>query len=327
VRKLAPCTQCKKRKEGCDLGEMGFPCTRCREKNCKCEGSDSSRALQTQPEKKARTATELRERRPAEQSGQGASIPVRPPSPAWLFDHGYISGPAPEFQGVASRLSRREEGPPRPRSASPHPAALVSDKCDNCHRYGRFCEDIRPCYDCMDRNLVCNGSYMDNPYRSPRPDEGSDGSGNCWGTFGQGFGGYGNGNHSGGDMNDYTDPSLPEPWDWPGSSHQQYQDEPQSSLDFATHQAQPVEQNRGNSHSTVTKRHCGCSPEKSLTPLTEHRKLVNHHTDFDSRPMFAFRTIRVLQNAARASTVYDELAGNSMTLSLRPRALKFHKTQ
>jgi hypothetical protein len=117
--KATRCTQCKKQKKRCDLGETSFPCTRCREKNHKCEGCDTPRAPQKQPEKKARMANEPRERRPAQRLGQGASTPASPPAPEWLFDHGYISGPAPEFQGVASRLSRREDGPPRPRSASP----------------------------------------------------------------------------------------------------------------------------------------------------------------------------------------------------------------
>jgi hypothetical protein len=161
---------------------------------------------------------------------------------------------------------------------------------------------------------------MDNPYRSPRTDEDSDGTGGGWGSFGRSFGGYGHGSPNGGDMNDPNDPSLPEPWNWPGSSHQQYQDELQNALNFARHQAQPAQQNQGNSFVTTTERYCGCSLHGTLAPYTEHRRLVNYRTGFGSRPtMLAFRAERVLQNAARASNAYNEPAGNSMTLTIRPR--------
>ncbi|PMD16552.1 hypothetical protein NA56DRAFT_708778 [Hyaloscypha hepaticicola] len=316
--KLTRCVRCKNRRKGCDLGVTGNPCTRCRAGKYVCEGCDTPRGGQTPPKKK-KTTTEPRGRRPAETQSTEVSTSRSFDDLAWPIAQGCSTGPAPVFQDTASRLFRREEAPLRPRSASPQRGALFSDKCDNCQQYGKICEDFRPCSECMDRNLVCNGSYMDNPYQSPSNDEGSEGSENAWGRFGQVFGAYRDCDING-EMNDSNDLSLPEPWDWPGSSSQQYQVELEKALDFAGDQAQPVEQNPNDSQSTAIEAYFDYSLYSSLAPHAEQRRLVNRCNGFDSRPtMAAFRPRRVLENVARVSNGYKEPAGNSMTLTVRPR--------
>ena len=195
--KSTRCTQCKKHRKGCNL-------RRCRARNYVCEGCEPPRVGQKPRKKKKTTASPPRERRPAEPQSAEPSSPGSSADLAWLIAQGFTPGPGREFQDVASRLLRRGEAPPRPRSASPQRGALFSDRCDNCQLYSRFCEDTPPCSECMDRNLVCNVTYMDNPFRSPRTDEGSEGSGNGWGSFGQAFGGY-RGGSSYEDMNDPDD--------------------------------------------------------------------------------------------------------------------------
>ena len=306
------CFHCKKRKKGCDLGITGIPCTRCRAENHLCEGCDNPEVRQRLP--KNNTISEPRETRPTDTQSIEVSTSGSFDDLAWPIAQGYTTGPELVFQNTASRLVRREEASLEPRSASPQSGVLFSDKCDNCQRYGKTCEDTRPCFECMDRNLVCNGSYMDNPYQPPSTDEGSDGSENARGSFDPVFGGYRDWDMSG-EMNDPNDPALPEPWNWSGSSNQQYQDELENVLDFAGHQGQPTQQNLDDSQSTAMEAYCDYSLYSSLAPHTENR---GNGSGF--RPtMAAFRPRRVLENVARASNAYNEPAGNSMSLTFRPR--------
>jgi hypothetical protein len=172
------CTNCKTAKKKCDLVETGLPCTTCKRRKLPCVGCDIPRRQTVLPKmaKATRKVAPGMSARLATGHGMAAA-----PTPA----------PAPEFQGVDSvdsRLFRRDEAPPRVRSASPQGEALFSDKCDHCERHERCCEDTRPCFECMEHNLVCYGTYMGNPYRST--DDDSDGSGNAWATFGPNFGLY-----------------------------------------------------------------------------------------------------------------------------------------
>ncbi|KAH8787680.1 hypothetical protein BGZ57DRAFT_967627 [Hyaloscypha finlandica] len=176
--KLTRCEQCKKDKKGCDLGETGYPCTRCKTRKVLCVGCDTPIRLRLPPKKT--------KRKPKPNSGMSTQ-------PATGNDMATtpILTTAPDIQGVEtveSRLFGRDEAPPRARSAGPQGEALFSDKCDNCERHGRRCEDTRPCFECMEHNIVCYGTYMDNPY-GPTDDD-SDGSGNGWATFGPNFGLY-----------------------------------------------------------------------------------------------------------------------------------------
>lgn len=171
--KLTRCIRCKKRKKGCDLRVKGNPCTRCRARNCMCEGVG-----QTPPNKK-KTTSEPRGRRPAETQSTEVSNPGSFDDIAWPLAQGYTISPALVLQDTAARLLRREEAPLRSRSASPQRGALFSDKCDNCQRYGKVCQDTRPCFECMDGNTVCNGSYIYNPYQPSSTEDGSDGSENA----------------------------------------------------------------------------------------------------------------------------------------------------
>jgi hypothetical protein len=174
--KLTRCTNCKRTKKKCDLVETGLPCTTCRRGKLPCVGCDILR-LQTVFPKKAKDT-----RKPA----PGMSAPL---ATGHVMAAAPTPGPAPEFQGidsVESRLFGRDEAPPRARSISLQGEALFSDKCDNCERHERCCEDTRPCFECMEHNLVCYGTYMDNPYRST--DDDSDDPENGWATFGPNFG-------------------------------------------------------------------------------------------------------------------------------------------
>jgi Fungal Zn(2)-Cys(6) binuclear cluster domain len=171
------CTNCKARKKKCDLAETRLPCTNCRRRKVHCVGCDIPRrqvvrrkTVKATPKPDPRTSP-----RPA--TGQGmAATPTL--------------APASEPQEVDPKLFRRNTARLRPRSASPQREELSSDKCDNCKRHGRRCDDARPCYECMSWNLVCTGSYMDNPYRFDGTEDGPDEFGNGWGTFGQNFGFY-----------------------------------------------------------------------------------------------------------------------------------------
>jgi hypothetical protein len=176
--KLTRCEQCKKDKKGCDLGETGYPCTRCKTRKVLCVGCDTPIPLRLLPKKTKRTPKP--DPGMSTQPATGNDMATTP-----------ISATAPDIQGIEtikSRLFGRDEAPPRTRSASPQGAALFSDKCDNCERHERCCEDTRPCSECMEHNIVCYGMYMDNPYRST--DDDSDGFGNGWATFGPNFGLY-----------------------------------------------------------------------------------------------------------------------------------------
>lgn len=41
--------------------------------------------------------------------------------------------------------------------------ALRYDDCENCQRHGRQCQESRPCFECVRHNLVCTGSFLDDP--------------------------------------------------------------------------------------------------------------------------------------------------------------------
>ncbi|KAE9371622.1 hypothetical protein N431DRAFT_467791 [Stipitochalara longipes BDJ] len=221
--KSTRCRKCKKDKKGCDLAQTGFPCTRCREGNHLCEDGDIPAAYTRQSGGGVTPAREgLRPRgdikgsivkralkggRPSGKERRDQALAQRDArlaagmtvaAPAERMDAiASTLGPAQEFQGP----SMLDEGLPRRRFASPQRGVVYSDKCNNCERHGRPCEDTRPCGDCNDRNIVCNGSYLNNPYRSPKSDGESDGSGNGYGSFGQAFGSYGFGGGNEG-MND-----------------------------------------------------------------------------------------------------------------------------
>jgi hypothetical protein len=317
--KFTRCIRCKNGSKGCDLGVTEIPCTRCRARNHVCEGCDTPE-VRRRPPKKKNTTSEPRGTRPTERQSIEVSTSGSLDDLAWPIAQGYTIDPGLVFQDTASELLRREEASLETRSASPQRGALFSDRCDNCQRYGKICEDTRPCFECMDRNLVCNGSYMDNPYRSPSTNEGSDGSENARGSFDQVFGGYRDCDMSG-EMNDPDDPALPEPWNWYGSSNQQYQEELENVLDLAGHQWQPTQQNLDDSQSTAMEAYCDYSLYSSLAHHTEHRRFVNRGNGSGSRPkMAAFRVRRVLENVTRASNGYNEPAGNSMTLTFRSRS-------
>ena len=278
------CQMCKKHKKGCDLGQTGVPCTRCREKNYNCMPEDtpnpstrrpartmtSARGLMTTGNEREMTLNRGRAPRRAEAAAANAA-PLEQRMDA-IAD---ILGPAPEIQGP-SLFARRNEGIPRRRSASPLRGVLNGDKCGPCERYGRPCEDERPCIDCLQRNLVCTGSYLKNPYRSPRSDDGSDRSG--YGSFGQAFKDMGYGGSNGGNGGNATQNSTGSGqggFDFMGSTRQ-YQTSLQNNVDFASMQALQVQQNLGTPFGTAMEGYNGyAESSESSAPFAALRR---YHT-------------------------------------------------
>jgi hypothetical protein len=247
------CTKCKKEKKGCDLGETGIPCSRCKSAGELCVGYDVPRGQRVPPTTTpTKTSTKLSTQLPAQlatkpptedtpskhkltqatkQPSAEASALAIPRSPTWLFEHAYTPSPVPEFLSAAPNISREGFFSPqsRSRSASPQRDTLFSDKCDNCQQHGRVCEDDRPCRDCMSRELVCIGIYLDDPYRSRRTDRGSEGEGEGWGTFGEMMASYG-------DLNGRNNPSQSEGGQWNPelwSSYEQHQTKLQNGVESA----------------------------------------------------------------------------------------------
>ncbi|PMD30682.1 hypothetical protein L207DRAFT_592441 [Hyaloscypha variabilis F] len=315
------CKPCKKSKKGCDLVKVGsFPCTRCKEKNLDCTGdtdiivkrikAEIRAELATRGERKynysddkeaLRLATE-EARTVAGQPGAPSAVPAER-----LEAIPSISGPAPELPDRPLFSRRDDEGPPRRRSASPIRGVVYGDKCDNCKRYGRPCEDERPCLDCLHRGLICNGSYLNNPYRSPRSDGGSDRSG--YGTFGQTLRdiGYGGGN-GGTNNNNNSSGSAPGGFESLGNP-QPYQESLENAMDFALDQALPIQQPSGGPLATTTEGYNAYNAFHDTSASFGAVRRFNDSNASSSQPsLMATRPQKELENAARASYAYNETA-------------------
>jgi hypothetical protein len=143
------CGECIAQRQGCDLKTVGIPYSKCKKYNKICQG------LGSMEDPKALWATA----RPTRSEG------------------GML---ARQDDGISARPSRRDERPARARFASPEllPAPTYSAKCDNCVKYGWFCDDSRPCFMCVSNGLICNGAYQGNPYgNSPDSNSGGDNGG------------------------------------------------------------------------------------------------------------------------------------------------------
>jgi len=287
------CLECILRKKGCDLKTVGIPCTRCRNQNKQCPGPQGS------------TSDSANESFISD-GGVDASLPSIRARPT-RSEGGLPVIPARQDGGISARPSRRDEPPARPRSASPEPlpAPTYSAKCDNCTKFGWFCDDARPCFMCITNNLACNESYQGNPY-GMIPGDGGSGGGNG-GDFGDD-----------GQVSNWPATNSPPIFD-PADDSTRYvpgfHDPPpyrdfDKTLNFASDVSQLGQlaaQGAGNSVGVVTEPAASSlsQSEDELSPFARQRMLANQNTGFGAPFEIAFRPGRGLYNAARGSPVYN----------------------
>jgi hypothetical protein len=303
--KFAPttdrCLMCRRHSKGCDLQKTGFPCTNCEVKDSLCEDGDN-RYINRGPREVARRA-----KIPANQR-------VNPGAPTSSMSA------AP----TSARPRRRDPLPAR-RSASPERGA--DSKCDNCTRYGTICEDTRPCRQCIDKALPCDGKYQGNAYTDRDNDAGASGFSGDDDGFGIGFDGsrsvFGP-NDLGGSLANGYDPVGRVSLD---ASLHAYSDTSNRELELAANVAQPevslAYRTRATANSfgvgTELARSSsnGSGAQDNLAPFTEQRRLVSPRAGVGGTYELPHRPAQVLRNAARASATYTEPADDTRTLAVQ----------